>query len=493
VRSWVKRLLALGLVVVAVLLTMLFGVTAWDAVRSPPLELWHTYVPRDLRADDIDGLEWAEYVRAEDSLFVAVRDNVTLKLKPDARLPFNRYFEGSPIYPGKFATDWNRSYVLEPDVPPVGAVVLLHGLTDSPYSLRFIGQHYRARGFTVIAIRLPGHGTVPAGLSHVKWQDWLAATRMAVREARRRVPAPLPLQLVGFSNGGALAMQYSLDALGDPLLARADRIVLIGPMIGITAMARFAGIAGWPSILPAFAKAAWLSITPEFNPFKYNSFPVNGAVQSHLLTRVLQRRFVEYSGASRLDSLPPVLTFQSVVDFTVSTPAIVSMLYNQLPANGSALVLFDINRNVTFGPLIRPSAESALDRLLPPAPRRYRTSVVTNAGPTEANVVDRDMAAGDTTEAVFPLALTYPRSVFSLSHLALPFPITDPMLGLEPDLSEDYGIRLGTLGLRGEVGVLVLNAESTMRLTSNPFYPYLIQRVDAWIDASGVAPAAGVH
>jgi alpha-beta hydrolase superfamily lysophospholipase len=479
--------------VVAVLLTMLFGVTAWDTVRSPPLELWHTYVPRDLRADDIDGLEWADYVRAEDSMFLEVRDNVTLKLKPEARVPFNRYFEGSPIYPGRFATDWNRSYVLEPDGPPVGAVVLLHGLTDSPYSLRVIGQRYRARGFLVIAIRLPGHGTVPSGLSHVKWKDWLAATRMAVREARRRVPAPLPLQLVGFSNGGALAMKYSLDALGDPHLARADRIVLIGPMIGITAMARFAGIAGWPSILPAFAKAAWLSIIPEFNPFKYNSFPVNGAVQSHLLTRVLQRRFVEYSAASRLDSLPPVLTFQSVVDFTVSTPAIVSMLYNQLPANGSALVLFDINRNFSFGPLIRPSAENALDRLLPPAPRRYRTSIVANAGPTEARMVDRDMAAGDTTEEVFPLALTYPRSVFSLSHLALPFPITDPMLGLEPDLSEDYGIRLGTLGLRGEVGVLVLNAESTMRLTSNPFFPYLLERVDHWIDASGVAPAAAMH
>ena len=469
------------------LLALLFAFAAWDAVRGPPLEVWHTYVPRDLRADDIDGLQWADYLRSEDSLFLAVRDNVTLRLGLEARVPFNRYFEGSPVYPGRFTTDWNRSYILEPDGPPAGAVVLLHGLTDSPYSLRFIGQHYRARGFLVLAIRLPGHGTVPSGLSHVKWQDWLAATRMAVREARRRVPAPLPLQLVGFSNGGALAMKYSLDALGDPDLARADRIVLIGPMIGITAMARFAGIAGWPSILPPFAKAAWLSITPEFNPFKYNSFPVNGAVQSHLLTRVLQRRFVEYSAEARLDSLPPVLTFQSVVDFTVSTPAIVTMLYNQLPANGSELVLFDINRNVSFGPLIRSSAESALDRLLPPAPRRYRTSVITNAAPTEASMVDQDMPAGDTTGQVYPLDLAYPPTVFSLSHLALPFPVTDPMLGLEPDLTEDYGIRLGTLGLRGEVGVLVLNAESTMRLSSNPFFPYLLQRVDAWIDASEVA------
>jgi hypothetical protein len=46
-----------------------------------------------------------------------------------------------------------------------------------------------------------------------------------------------------------------------------------------------------------------------------------------------------------LEGLPPVLTFQSVIDFTVSTPAIVRRLYASLPDNGgSELVLFDVNR-----------------------------------------------------------------------------------------------------------------------------------------------------
>ena len=61
-------------------------------------------------------------------------------------------------------------------------------------------------------------------------------------------------------------------------------------MIGITAFARFAGLAALPAMFPAFAKAAWLGILPEFNPFKYNSFPVNGARQSHRLTAALQDR-----------------------------------------------------------------------------------------------------------------------------------------------------------------------------------------------------------
>jgi len=146
------------------------------------------------------------------------------------------------------------------------------------------------------------------------------------------------LHVVGFSNGGALALKYALDALENDQLARPDRIVLISPMIGITSFARFAGLAAIAALLPAFAKAAWLGIVPEFNPFKYNSFPVNGARQSHRLTASLQDGIARAAREGRLDRLPPVLTFQSVVDFTASTPAILSALYAHLPANGSELV-----------------------------------------------------------------------------------------------------------------------------------------------------------
>ena len=288
--------------------------------------------------------------------------------------------------------------MLEPDSSPRGVVVLLHGLTDSPYSQRHIARIYRDRGFVALVIRLPGHGTVPAALTEVTWEDWLAATRLAIREARRQVPAPAPFHLVGFSNGGALALKYALDAIANPQLARPDRIVLISPMIGITRFARFAGLAGLPAIFPAFAKAAWLAVLPEFNPFKYNSFPVNGARQFCRLTQVLQQQILDARRDGHLTELPPVLTFQSVMDFTVSTSAIISGLYEQLPSNGSELTLFDVNRTVKFGPLLRPSADTALNRLLPPAIRSYRTTVITNATETSSEVEERSIEAGDMKE-----------------------------------------------------------------------------------------------
>ena len=164
----------------------------------------------------------------------------------------------------------------------------------------------------------------------------MAATRLAVREARSRTEPSAPLHLVGFSNGGALALIYALDSLSDEKLARPDRLVLISPMVGITRAARYAGLAGLPAILPAFAKAAWLGIVPEFNPFKYNSFPVNGARQSYRLTRDLQERIARYSREGKLGQLPPILTFQSLIDFTVSTGPLYRRFMRSFPRTATS-------------------------------------------------------------------------------------------------------------------------------------------------------------
>jgi len=472
-----KILSRTGAALVLVAVTLL-GVRIYDSQRRAPLELWHTYVPTEMKAGALDKANWADYLKAEDRIFADVRREVTDKLDVSEQVPINRYFVNSPVDPENFKQDWNRSYELEPQGAPRGAVVLLHGLTDSPYSLRHIARSYRDRGFVVVAIRLPAHGTVPAALTDIEWQDWLAATRLAVREARGRIGPDLPLHMVGFSNGGALALKYALDAIDDPKLARPDRLVLISPMIGITRFARFAGLAGLPAILPRFAKAAWLSILPEFNPFKYNSFPVNGARQSYLLTQALQQKIGELADAKRLDSLAPALTFQSVIDFTVSTRAIITSLYARLPANGSELVLFDLNRNATFGQLLRLASDTTLSRLLPPPPRAFRSTIIVNANDKSSSVVERMVEAGATEETSRDLGLAFPPGVFSLSHVALPFPVTDSLYGLEPDLTEDFGVNLGAIAPRGERGTLIVSLDSLLRMSSNPFYPYLVQRIE---------------
>ena len=482
VKRFALAALKRGLFLVVAFILGALALRAWNSLGGPQLEPWHRYVPEELSEAELDRATWADYVEAEHRLYELMIQAVTRRLDPEDRVPHNRYFEGSAVYPARFAQDWNRSFVLEPKGEPVGVVLLLHGLTDSPYSVRHIAAHYRDRGYVALVMRLPAHGTVPAALTRVHWEDTLAATRMAVREARRRVSAPKPFHMVGYSTGGALTLKYALDALKDERLARPDRIVLLSPMIGVSRFARFAGFAGWPSVLPAFAKTAWLDLLPEYNPFKYNSFPVNAAVQSHRLSTTLQEDLVQASRENRLGKLPPVLTFQSVVDDTISVSAVISALYGMLPANGSELVLFDLNRSVDFGLLVKPGITDPLVRLLPAAPRQYAISVVANADANTDAVIERRMAAGTADELRRPLPLAFPREVYSLSHIAVPFPTNDGLYGLQPDPSENYGIRLGVRGLRGERGVLVVDPASLLRLGCNPFYPYLIERIDAAID-----------
>lgn len=480
-KSRLVKIIKRGMLIVLCCALTLLAVRAYDSLQGPSLEPWHTYVPKELSIKQLNKSDWTAYLLAEEKIFDALRRDVTQRLPEEDKIPNNRYFEGSPVYTGHFERDWNRSYILEPQGEARGVVVLLHGLTDSPYSLRHIARRYRDLGYAAVAIRLPAHGTVPGALTEVRWEKWQAATRLAFREARHRVPAPLPLHVIGFSNGGALAMNYALDALEDESLFMPDRIVLISPMIGITEFARFAGFAGWPAVFPAFAKAAWLSIVPEFNPFKYNSFPINGARQSSRLTKALQTQIQTQARQGQLTKLPPILTFQSVMDFTVSTRAVITRLYDQLPANGSELVLFDSNHAATFSPLFRASTNQALSRLLPAPPRNFTSTILTNSGPGSIDIVVRTTPAGSTEESTRLLGITYPRDVHSLSHVALPFPMTDSLYGQHPDTSESYGINLGTAATRGEVNAMIVNLDALMRMSSNPFFPYMLQRIEEGI------------
>ena len=76
--------------------------------------------------------------------------------------------------------------------------------------------------------------------------------------------------------------------------------------------------------------------------------------------------------------------------------------------------------------------------------------------------------------------MEWPRGVFSLSHVALPFPPDDPLYGRYPP--EERGkLFLGHQAIQGERGVLQISTNFLLRLRHNPFYDYLEQRVEDWL------------
>jgi hypothetical protein len=243
-------------------------------------------------------------------------------------------------------------------------------------------------------------------------------------------------------------------------------------------------------VLPAlsglayFDRSAWTGVAVEYNPFKYNSFPANGGLQSHLVTQALDRGLTKLSAEGRMSELPALLTFQSSVDATVLTDAVVTRLYERLAPNGSELVMFDLNRRDVLQPVLQPQALNLFSTLFRDEPRPYRLSVVTNAFTGSAEVAEQDIGPNTREVVRRNLGLSWPQGVYSLSHVALPFRVDDPLYGLEPDLNEDYGVRLGLIQLRGERGVLSVAEDDLMRLGSNPFFHYVEERTRQWLNAA---------
>ena len=130
-------------------------------------------------------------------------------------------------------------------------------------------------------------------------------------------------------------------------------------------------------------------------------------------------------------------------------------------------------------------------RILPGGPRPYRTTIVANADDHSNDTIERTTEAGATDEQTRALGLSYPPDMYSLSHLALPFPMDDPLYGLKPDRTEHYGIELGALAPRGERNVLIASLDALLRASSNPFFNFMIERIEQGIDGRSANAAGG--
>ncbi len=476
VRVWVTRILV-GIPLAIALLAI--GGAANAVAGLPDLQPWHQ-LASDLepRAAEITpAFKLDAYLAREDAVFGEMRARVDDVVSRDANpLVPNRYVATSRSNPERIPMGGNRSQIRSAEMPR-GGVLLIHGLTDSPYSMRALAEHLNAAGFYTLSLRMQGHGTVPGGLTNASWEDWSAAVRMGARHVRDQIGADRPLVLVGYSNGGALVTKYTLDALEDASLPSPAKVILLSPMIGVSPAARLARAI---SVLgPVVPKARWIDVVPEYNPFKYNSFPANAGFQTSRLTGALNRQLLRAQQQGLLARMPPVLAFQSIVDTTVSTPAVINDLFDHLPAGRSELVLFDLNRQAGIDAFTRP--EAVLPRLVGDGRRTFTVTLVTNANAGTVEVAAMSVAAGADAVTTEPLGLSWPESIYSLSHIALPFPIDDPIYGGEGRGRELGSVSLGRLSARGEKGSLIVPAEVLMRLTWNPFFPYLAKRVEGWV------------
>ena len=143
-------------------------------------------------------------------------------------------------------------------------VLLVHGFTGAPYSMRPWAEHLEAEGYRVSVPRLPGHGTSWQELNRTQWVDWYAAAERAfgdlVRDCER-------VAVAGLSMGGALALRLA-EQHGDAVAA----LSLVNPCINIAdPRIRFSRLL---SVVPSLAGIGDDIAKPGQTEFGYSRNPL---------------------------------------------------------------------------------------------------------------------------------------------------------------------------------------------------------------------------
>ncbi|GAA3118365.1 alpha/beta hydrolase [Streptosporangium carneum] len=127
-------------------------------------------------------------------------------------------------------------------------VLLCHGFTGSPQSLRPWAEHLAEAGLSVSLPRLPGHGTTWQEMSHTRWEDWYAELDKALADLRGRCDEVFA---AGLSLGGCMALRLAqVHGAGirgvvivNPSIANDVPLLALAPLLGLV-ISSVPGVAG---------------------------------------------------------------------------------------------------------------------------------------------------------------------------------------------------------------------------------------------------------
>ena len=193
-------------------------------------------------------------------------------------------------------------------------VLLCHGFTGSPASLRPWADHLAAAGLTVSLPRLPGHGTTWQDMGHTRWEDWYAEVDRAYEELRGHSDE---IFLMGLSMGGCLALRMA-ELRGDGVAG----LVLVNP--ALAADTKLFLLAPVMKLLVPSLKAVGNDIKKDgATELAYDRTPTRAAATLPGLWTITKRDLGKV--------MAPTLVYHSAQDHVVG-PASLAILRQALPA-----------------------------------------------------------------------------------------------------------------------------------------------------------------
>jgi len=221
--------------------------------------------------------------------------------------------------PGRRGADLMQSVTVQTGAEPFTAdggtvgVLVCHGFTGNPRTVRPWAEHLAAAGLTVRAPRLPGHGTTWRDLNRTGWQDWYGEAERAFAELSGKCEQVF---VAGISMGACLAFRLAETqgakvsglVVVNPSLAPDTRLFLLAPVLKHV-------IRTLPGITDDIKK-------PGATEGGYKRLPVRSAATLPAMWKITARHLNEVT--------QPVLVYRSAVDHVVG-PASMKVLSAALP------------------------------------------------------------------------------------------------------------------------------------------------------------------
>lgn len=181
-------------------------------------------------------------------------------------------------------------------------VLLSHGFTGQPTSMKPWGEDLGRRGYAVEVPRLPGHGTTWQDMNTTGWADWYGELSRVYADLSSRCDAVV---VAGLSMGGALVLRLAADHADDGTLAGA---IVVNPAVS-TKRLDVKLLPVLKHLIPSFPGIAGDIKKPDVSEYGYDRTPLKAA-----------HSMMQAWGPLRAD-LPritaPLLYFRSTVDAVV--------------------------------------------------------------------------------------------------------------------------------------------------------------------------------
>ena len=181
-----------------------------------------------------------------------------------------------------------------------GIAILVHGLSDSAFSMRDVARTLADDCYIARTALLPGHGTKPGDLLNARVSDWIDTVQLLLRQAASEHDHVIA---VGFSMGALLTMTEAIKP-NSPI----DAVISISPAFYLTT-SPYAELTRW--LLP-FKR--WLDTEKPDDTYRYEAIPTIAVVE----TVKAKKRFHEILNLAGSVNLP-WLVIQSASDLVIQT------------------------------------------------------------------------------------------------------------------------------------------------------------------------------